>query len=128
MGLVVYDFFSHVFSLDLPWVISFIGQNIFWLVAFFIGASILTQRKEFKSNLMWVFFTVAVVWASSDFGLITGWLVYIPAFLAFHLVSRMATVFFTESIPSLRKHFTGVLRWQFIVAMILFYFYSNNIA
>ncbi len=126
MGLVVYDFFSHVLAFDLPWIVSFIGQNIFWLVAFFVGASILTQGKPFKSNLLWLWFTALVVWTSADLGFITGWTFYIPSFLAIHLIVRMTTVFFTESIPALKKYFSGVLVFQAVITLTFFYIYVYN--
>ena len=127
MGLIVAEFIGHLLSLDVLWLAWFIYSNLFFVFAFFAFSHFLTEGKKFTTHLFWLATTILVVWTTNDMQIITGWLFYASAaFMALHFISRLTVVFFTESIPQLKRWFSGALVLQAVVVWTLFNLYRLN--
>ena len=119
-NLIIYEFGSHLIALDLPWLITFVANNLWWLFALFAFTHFLTQGKPLKQNIRWFGIAVFYLWAVYDFQNITGWIIASSGFLAIHYIARLTVVFFSETIPQLQRRFTLMLLLQFIVVLAIY--------
>ena len=111
------EFLIHLVTLDFPWVISFIMNNLFFVFAFaIVSYGFFGKGKIIKGALV---LTLAI-WSALDFTTLTGWTVVAGGFLGLMYLTRLLVASLVINFQSLRKYFVVIISLQFTVVWIYY--------
>jgi len=111
------NFVSHLVSLDVVWLYSFIANNLLLFFMLFAGVHIVSAGK----NVVWNFLTVMFLfWIELDFLMLAGWVFYTASILMFVYISRVALLVFAETFPQLENKMVIIVALHGISMLILF--------
>lgn len=108
----------HLLALDLPWLISLITGNLFWLFTLLAAVYMIQKGK----HVLWAFIlVVAIILFSADLAPYYGLAIYTASGLMLLYLLRLAVLSFTEHNARLKKYFK--LAW-FLTFWVVIYVYN----
>ena len=105
-----------IFTLDIPWLISLVLNNLFWvfgfiaLMHFFMGG-----KKVIYSTII----LTLVLFAVHDFELVANVVVIGPSFLLFHFIGKLAVHIIAENSKTLKKYHLLLTNLELVVVFFL---------
>ena len=117
---MLFEFLSHLISLDFGWIVNLLLTNLHWVFATVVLSYFFAEGKKVLA-LFFIF--VFWVWAFFDFVPIIGIGVIGGAFLGWYYVYRMSTVIFMESDKKLSKNLLSWMEisfWVFVIGYTVF--------
>ncbi len=115
-----FEFLSHLVALDIPWLISLVMNNLFWVFAFIALMYFFTEGKKTLLGFLVITF---VMWIWVDWETVSGMALFVGSFLALYYISKIALLAIAENSPSLQKKLFWVSEVQAITAIVLFYLF-----
>ncbi len=114
---MLFEFFSHLISLDFAWIISLIGSNLHWLFAITALIFFFFNGKKIILGVI-AFFLLG--WAWGDFELISGMIVFGAGFLVIYYLTKLIVLIFAENQPELKNKLIWISEIQFLAVFILY--------
>jgi hypothetical protein len=111
-----WEFLQGIFVGGLPYLLTFITNNIFWAFGLF-AAGYLMYGKSIKKALLFMPIVTVVILVSFDMGHVLGWTVYTAEFLMILYFMRMTLLIFCSSIPYLEERIPIIWIATFFVSM-----------
>lgn len=112
-----FEMIARLFAFDIGWYASQIMANLFWIFVVTAVMYIFLNGKRVLFGVI-LFFVVAHVWAAAE--QLYGVAIFAAGFLGIYYMTKLATMAFAESVPSLKNHLILITTVQFYVLFLAY--------
>ena len=118
---MLFEIIGHLLALDLPYFINLVSSNPIFFFGIFVAAFLLSDKKiDMKAGILVFIFIWFNIFAELQFMGAFGWVLLSAEFFALILITRFAVLAFTESIPTMKKHFNAIYMLHFWLLYMIF--------
>ncbi len=114
------DFFYHLLSLDIFWIINMVLANLNYSFAFLCFGVLFLSKNNFSRIIIATFVIAIELWAYSEFSVVVGWTFLSGSFLFIFYATRFLLLVFAEETSSLKNKMVPLMLAQYLIVYIAF--------